>query len=143
MHALKAILVENERGLVVVGSAQYGGEQENPLTAAERVELIGEVFPNVEVVALDDIHDDDEWVNYVRRTLPEFKRIYTGSDRVRGLFEKDGGFEVKSVDFLDGVSGTVIREKVLNDEDYAKLVPGETLEFLGSINFKERCKNEN
>ena len=145
LHALKAILQENENVIIALGSADKSFEEHNPLRLSEREEIIEGVLKaegidhnRYMMLPVEDIGDDDAWVKHVEACLPPFNRIYSGTELVQELFKKDGGHEVLDVSFLEGHNATMIREKALDGADYEYLMHPFTKEYLNRIGFEER-----
>ena len=64
---------------------------------------------------------------------------YTGNDWTERCFSKKG-YEVRKIELIEGISGTIIRKMVEGDEDWKKLVPIEVVEYLEKINIIDRIK---
>ncbi len=141
MHALRSILSESDKVLIVLGSAQKQFEPENPLTLEERLDLVrlNTEGMEVEVFTLDDIHDDNQWVEYLTSNIPHYDAVYSGSKIVQNLF-KTASQNILPVEFLEGVTGTLIRERALIGDDYADLVSPVTFDYLQNINFADRIR---
>ena len=131
LQAIKSILKECKNLLVVIGSSQESGTEKNPFKFELRKQLIEScVDDRVSVIDLPDIKNDDKWVQYLVESVPKFKFVYTGSDETKKLFELDGRFEVRNVDFLQGVNATLIREKIQKKQNVQDLVPYEVDKIL-------------
>lgn len=119
LAAVKQILAENKNVLIIIGSAEKTKSSENPYSFYERKNFIKTVLKaeNVSedaylIVGLDDIGDDSRWVDYLIESVPKFKKMYTGSQSTRILFELNGKLPVADIVMLNGVSGTLVREKL-------------------------------
>lgn len=148
MQALKSILSENDNVYLALGSTQESHTLINPLTPKERKQIIElalkeeGIAPFYEMIyEVPDINNDKEWVGHVESILPEFGAVYSGSDFVQKLFREHGEHEVKDVNFLEGVSATLIRDKVLANEDWSEFVAKATYEYLRQIDFEDRLQN--
>lgn len=63
---VEKILAEHERLILIIGSAEKSGTEENPWTLQEREAIIRASIPlelqeRMDIVGLDDVPDDDEW----------------------------------------------------------------------------------
>jgi len=121
---VKSILQQEGNVIIGVGSAEKSGETENPFTAGERIMMIREALlaegvdcKQFEIIPVRDINNFDEWTAHVERLTPSFYKIYTGSKIVRELYEKDGRYEVAGVDFMEGITGTLIRTKIATGDE--------------------------
>jgi nicotinamide-nucleotide adenylyltransferase len=131
LNAITGILNECKNVLVVIGSSQESGTEKNPYTLKLREQLIRDLFDKrVHIVSLPDINDDSKWVQYLVESVPKFKIVYTGSEDTKKLFEADGRFEIRKVDFLKGLSATLVREKLKYGEDVQSLLPYEVAKIL-------------
>jgi nicotinamide-nucleotide adenylyltransferase len=138
LQAVKSILEVHKNLLIIVGSSQEEGTKKNPLSYEFRKKIIIEVLKaekydlsRVEIVPLPDINNDSEWVDYLIESVPSFEIMYTGAEDTRRLFELNGRVPVRDVNFLKGVSGTLVRQKITKDESIDELVPKKTKEVLG------------
>lgn len=137
---LKAVLsiLENESTLlIIVGSSQESATDKNPFDYETRERMIIETLNlenvdlnRVQVVPLPDIHDDTKWVQYLIDSVPNFKVMYTGSDETKNLFLQYSDIPVKRVEFLDGVSGTLVRQKMQSGESVEMLIPNSVYHLL-------------
>ena len=124
LFALKAILQHEENVIIGIGSAENYDEPANPFTAGERFAMIREALlaegfdrARFEIIPVRNINDFDKWTAHVERYMPPFYKVYTGSEIVRELYEKDGRYEVAGVEFLDGVTATSVRAKIASGEE--------------------------
>jgi nicotinamide-nucleotide adenylyltransferase len=139
LHALQGILNDGHEVIMALGSTQESHTLMNPLTVKERKEIIKSVWPEVgEIYEVPDINSDEAWVNHVEEIVPEFGPIYSGSEYVQKLFREHGGHEVIPVDFLDGVSATMVRDLVIKGKGYEEFLPKATYEYLKQMDFAAR-----
>jgi nicotinamide-nucleotide adenylyltransferase len=126
--AIKDILTKVDALIIVIGSSQYSGEANLPFSAAERRQMIEQTLTsdgleNCSIVELTDIHDDYHWVEHVVKYVGHFDLVFSNNQLVQRLFRQQN-FIVKSIRKLPGVSGTLIRRKIEdNDNSWIKLVP--------------------
>jgi nicotinamide-nucleotide adenylyltransferase len=118
-----AILEKEDKMIVGIGSSEQHDEPGNPFTSDEREKMVREALfakgiseERFEIIPVRDINDFDKWTAHVERLVPSFYKIYTGSEIVRELYEKDGRYEIEGVDFVDGVTGTSVRAKIVVDD---------------------------
>lgn len=123
LQDIKDIISNGEKALIVVGSSNLPISSENPLTSSERIKLIKTTLSeegispkNYKITELQDINNDDLWVEHCRKNLPVFNKVYTGSEHVRKLFEKDGHFPVINVNFIENISATKIRKAIRSEK---------------------------
>lgn len=66
---LEQVHAENERMVVLVGSATESRTHKNPLSFQERKDLLLASFPNALILPLPDLPNDAEWVHLFESTL--------------------------------------------------------------------------
>ncbi len=151
VSAAKFILGEVDEIVLVVGSAQYSHNLVNPFTAGERMTMIrcalsGEHVEcdRIWVIPIPDMHLHMMWVSAVRGYTPRFDVVYTNEPLTSRLF-KEAGFKVKSLPFYEreSFSSTLIRERMLKDESWKKLVPKEVADFILEIDGVNRLRDLN
>jgi nicotinamide-nucleotide adenylyltransferase len=127
---IKSVIEAGEFALIVIGSKQISRTENNPLTASERTKLIKASLTeakidksNYKIIDIADINDNNKWVSYLRKTVPSFNKVYTGTDYVQKLFKQDGKHPLGEFPFLKNISGTKIRNLIRNNNnDWQKLV---------------------
>ncbi len=135
---------EKSNYLVVgLGSCNKSMEWENPFTAEEREEMIKESLSldtPYEIKRIPDFGDDREWVEWIKGNLG-FEALLTNSDNERRIFE-EAGLEVDSVPFYDRekYSATEVRRRMLEDEDWAELLPVGSVKVISRIDGVYRVK---
>lgn len=131
--------------IIAIGSSQHSNTEENPFTVEERMRmledaLIANNISDYTLFPVPDIGDDSKWVEHVRTLIPKFDVVYSGNPTVQKLFESRH-FKVKKIKLLPNVNATTIRDKILKDQDWEKLVPNEVSSYLKKIDGIKRIKN--
>ncbi len=146
MAVVEQMTEECDSIIIGVGSAQKEREINDPLSGGERVDIIKKVLNNrsplpFEVYPIPDINCYPAWAHYIKAILPPFGRVYANSSVVLRLFEETRieTTEVKEVN-RDEYSGTEIRRRIVEGEDWKHLVPEEVVEYLEGINMEEMLK---
>jgi nicotinamide-nucleotide adenylyltransferase len=148
LSAIKSILRECDELIIVVGSAQYSYTFKNPFTAGERIEMIRlmlqeERLPleKIMIIPIPDIGEHSLWVSKVRTFVPRFDIVYSNNPLVQRLFT-DAGCQVKPIELYrrEEVVGTLIRKKMIEDEDWREYVPRIVVKYIESIGGVERIK---
>lgn len=149
MQVIKKILEEVDELIIGIGSAQLSHEIKDPFTAGERIVMITQALAEMEVdpsryyiIPMQDINFNAIWVSHVKMLTPPFSIIYTGNPLVKQLFSEEG-IEVRQPPLFDRLhlSGTEVRRRILEDDDWQELVPSSTVDVLDEINGIERMKN--
>lgn len=149
IQVIKKILEEVDEIIIGIGSAQISHDLKNPFTAGERLVMIKQslVEHNIDpsryyIIPMEDINKNAIWVSYIKMLTPPFNKIYSGNYLVKQLFYEEG-YEVKTPPLFDRLklSGTEVRKRMLNDENWQELVPNATVELVNEIKGIERIKN--
>jgi nicotinamide-nucleotide adenylyltransferase len=149
LDAIKDVLSEVEELVIVIGSAQYSHNFNNPFTAGERLVMVrgalqeaGVDDSRVWVVPVPDVHLHMMWVSAVEGYTPRFEVVYSNEPLTRRLF-MEAGYEVKGIRFFERrlYSSTLIREKLVKDDTWEKLVPKSVAAFIKQIDGVNRLRD--
>src|SRR3989338_4597048 len=97
---VKLALKDFDEVIIAIGSSQESGTSDNPFS------------------------DDERWVDHVKKVVGDFDMVYTGNDFTEGLFKKES-MKVRGVKFIQGINATEIRKRMVEGNDWKKLVPKE------------------
>jgi len=151
LGAIKDILKEVDELVIVIGSAQYSHNLNNPFTAGERLVMVRRALEEAEmdysrvwVVPVPDAHLHMMWVASVEGYTPPFNVVYSNEPLTHRLFI-EAGYKVKAVRFHERklYSSTEIREKMLKGESWEKLVPKSVAAFIKEIDGVNRLRDLN
>jgi len=151
LDAIKNVLKEVEEIVVVIGSAQYSHDSENPFTAGERLVMIRNALDEAEVdltqvwiVPVPDVNLHMMWVSAVEGYTPKFQLVYSNEPLTKRLF-MEAGYKVKNIPYFERqlYSSTIIRSKMLQDESWKTLVPQAIIEFISEIDGVNRIRDLN
>ena len=149
LSAIKEVLKEVDELVIVIGSAQYSHNLSNPFTAGERLVMVREALEECEVdyrrvwiVPVPDVHLHMMWVSSLEGYTPRFDVVYSNEPLTRRLFT-EAGYKVKPIRFFDRkvYSSTEIRERMVKDENWEKLVPKSVAAFIREIDGINRLKD--
>ena len=149
MQFINKVLDEVDEIIIGIGSAQISHEIKDPFTAGERVVMMSQALAEMDVdpsryyiIPMQDINFNAIWVSHVKMLTPPFSIVYSGNSLVKQLFSEEG-FEVRQPPLYDRLhlSGTEVRRRILNDENWEELVPKATVDVMNEINGIERLKN--
>ena len=136
----------SEHITIGIGSAQGSHTPENPFTSGERYMMINkalrdEGIDNYSIVPIEDLNRYPVWVAHVVSLVPPFKIVYTNNPLTRRLFE-ESGFEVRASPLYNRevFSGTEIRRRIANDEEWRSLVPEAVAKVIDDIDGVNRIK---
>jgi nicotinamide-nucleotide adenylyltransferase len=149
LSAVKTVLEGVDEVVIVVGSAQYSHTMANPFTAGERLIMVrlaleeaGVDCRRVWVVPVPDVHLHMLWVSALEGYTPKFDVVYSNEPLTRRLFT-EAGYKVKEIRFFERkvYSSTDIRAKMVNGEDWKKLVPKSVAAFITEIDGVNRLSD--
>jgi nicotinamide-nucleotide adenylyltransferase len=151
LWAVKDALKDVDELVIVVGSAQFSHNVEDPFTAGERLVMIrralkeaGIDYGRVWIVPVPDVKFHMMWVSAVEGYTPKFDVVYSNEPLTRRLLT-EAGYEVKSILFRKRklYSSSEIRERMLNGESWRKLVPTCVAELIKEIDGVNRIRDLN
>jgi nicotinamide-nucleotide adenylyltransferase len=149
LEAIKDVLEEVDELVIVIGSAQYSHNIDDPFTAGERLVMVrkaleqaGIDYARVWIVPVPDVHLHMMWVSAVEGYTPKFDVVYSNEPLTRRLF-MEAGYEVESIRFhkRQVYSSTEVRKRLLNGESWEKLVPKSVAEFIKEIDGVNRLRD--
>ncbi len=149
LDAIKEVLAKVDELVIVIGSAQYSHNLKNPFTAGERLVMIkqslqeaGVDMKRVWIVPVPDVHLHMLWVSAVEGYTPKFHALYSNEPLTRRLF-MEAGYKVESISLFERqtFSSTIIREKMLKNENWTTLVPNSVTDFVNKIDGVNRLRD--
>lgn len=148
LHALKEVLAKEEKVFIVIGSAQAGYTPTNPFTAAERITMVQHVLNELDIpctryliIPVPDVHNYTLWVDHVRRYVPRFGIVYSGSKSGVTLFSAQN-IPVARVSLYKKqiLSGSEIRRRILEGKEWKPLVPDVVAKLIDEFDGENRLK---
>ncbi len=84
------------------------------------------------------------WVSALEGYTPRFNVVYSNEPLTRRLFT-EAGYRVKSVRFFERkiFTSTLVRERMLKDQNWTTLVPKSVAEFINEIDGVNRFRDLN
>jgi nicotinamide-nucleotide adenylyltransferase len=149
LQAIKIVLENVDELVIVIGSAQYSHNANNPFTAGERLVMVrhalqeaGIDYSRLWIVPVPDVHLHMLWVSALEGYTPKFNIVYSNEPLTRRLF-MEKGYKVKNIRFIErkDYNSTLVREKMLKDESWTKLVPKSVAEFITTIDGVNRLRD--
>ncbi|MFH1533651.1 MAG: nicotinamide-nucleotide adenylyltransferase [Nitrospirota bacterium] len=146
LEMVKKILKENERIIIVIGSAEKNFIQNNPLTASERFQVIDESLKEAKIPAekyciipIRNVNNYALWVNHINIYVPPYTRLYTGSKIVKACYLKTG-LEIIQLKRTLKLSATKVRTALLKGKEWEKMVPKAATKLLKEWGIPSRQK---
>jgi len=149
LSVIKDILKEIDELVIVIGSAQYSHNVNNPFTAGERLVMVREALEEAKIdcsriwiVPVPDVHLHMMWVSAVEGYVPRFDVVYSNEPLTCRLFT-EAGYKVKAIRFYERklYSSTEIRKKMLEDKSWEELVPKSVAAFIKEIDGVSRLRD--
>ena len=149
IQVIESILDEVDEIIIGIGSAQLSHSLKDPFTAGERVVMMNQALADIGVdssryyiIPMQDINFNALWVSHVKMLTPPFSVVYSGNPLVKQLFAEEG-YEVKQPPLYDRLhlSGTEVRNRIIEDKNWQELVPDATVKLINEINGDKRLKN--
>ena len=128
-----------------IGSAGDSHSRHDPFTAGERIMMITKSLVDFDLVTyavpIEDLDRNSVWVSHVRSMSPDFDVAYSNNPLVIQLF-KEFGVEVRQSPMFnrEELEGTEVRERMIEDRDWEKLVPDPVAEVVRETNGIERIQ---
>ncbi len=149
LGAIRDILKEVDELVIVIGSAQFSHNLNNPFTAGERLTMIRKALEEAKidcsrvwVVPVPDVHLHMMWVSAVKGYTPKFDVVYSNESLTKRLF-MEAGYKVKPIRFHERklYSSTEVRERMLRGESWEKIVPKSVAAFIREIDGINRLRD--
>ena len=141
---VKKILKECDEIVIAIGSSQEKNTLENPFSYSERKRMIELALKNnkikkYKIYSVPDLYNDKKWVGYIRKNLPSYEFVYSGNPWTLRCFKKHDS-KVKKINLIKGVSSTAIRNMMIKNKNWKKMVPKEIAEYIKKIDGVKRIK---
>ena len=147
LDALRFALSQVDKLWVGVGSSNKPIQKNNPFTADERKEMIlssidDSISKRIQIFYIPDFENHEKWIENIDSLVPEFDVVFTNDEFTQTLYSKRST-KVIPVTLKDReiLSGTNIREMIINEKNWEKLVPDGTRIVLQKISANERLKS--
>ena len=149
LHAIRHVLSDVEKLIIVIGSAQYSHKLDNPFTAGERITMISKALTEDRItpqryliIPIRDLHVHMMWVAEVKGYTPRFEVVFSNEPLTRRLFV-EAGFPVKSIPLSRRhlYLATEVRKRMLKNESWTELVPKSVADYIRQIDGVGRLRD--
>ena len=147
LEALRFALSKVDKLWVGLGSSNRPVEKNNPFTAQQRKEMILSSIDDlmkekISIYFIPDVDNHIRWIEKIDAIVPKFDIIFSNDDLTKHLYSKRNT-KVLAIPFLnrESLSGTNIRDLIVNDQGWEDFVPDGTRDFLKKTDAKELLKN--
>jgi nicotinamide-nucleotide adenylyltransferase len=134
---------------IVIGSSQKSHERDNPFTAGERIAMIkaaldadGMKPAKWMTIPMADTVSHALWPSILKATIPPFDIVFTNDGLTTRLL-KEQGLNVEAVPYFQrsSYSATNVRNRILEEKEWEKLVPGPVAAMVKEIGGVERVRS--
>ncbi len=148
LELVKQILSECDEVIIALTGSQFNYIEKDPFTSGERIEMIhqslkdeGIELSRCYVIGIENQFNVATWASYLKSSLPEFQKIYSGNDYVTMLLA-DSGYEVVNPKFLERFifNSSIIRLLIKNGDELVIFVPKGVSQIIKKINGVNRIK---
>ena len=134
---VKKILKEANEVIIAIGSSQEKNTFENPFSYNERKQMIINVMKrhkikNYKTYPVPDLYNDKKWVKYIKKNLPKCEYVYSGNPWTLRCFKKYDS-NIKKIKLIKGINSTIIRNMMIKNKNWKKLVPKEVADYIEKI----------
>jgi len=151
INVIKDTLKEVDELIIGVGSADKSHTNSNPFTGGERILMLTKALRESKIdpskyyiIPLEDIACNSIWVGHVKMLTPPFTKVYSGNSLVQQLFEEENINVIQPPLFnRTEYSGTEVRKRILNNENWEDLVPPSVVKVIKEIKGTERIHKLN
>jgi len=135
-----------------IGSSQLSHTVNDPFTSDERKQFLiaalkkREISPDLyKIFEIPDIFNAQKWPTHVSSIVGEFDIVYSNSDWVRQLFQRNKiKIGKKLVIFKNKFNGSHIRKLMIKgDKGWVRLIPKEVVDLIIKFNGIDRIKLSN
>jgi len=127
-----------------IGSSNKSHEMKNPFTADERKEMIlssldSKLANRIKIYYIPDVDDHEKWTYSIDSIVPSYDIVFSNDKFTQSLYQKRKK-QVISVPLKnrESLSGTLIRSKIANNQNWEKSVPNGARKILQKISTKDR-----
>ena len=145
-NVVQNIADEVDELVLGIGSAGDSHSQHDPFTAGERIMMITKSLVDSDLVTyavpIEDLDRNSVWVSHVQSMSPDFDVAYSNNPLVIQLF-REAGVDVRQSPMFnrDVLEGTEVRDRMIDDEDWERLVPDPVVEVVREIDGIERLQS--
>ena len=146
VHAVRFALSKVDNLWIGIGSSNRSHEKYNPFSASERKEMIlssldDTLLEKIKIFEIPDFDDHKRWAENIKTLVPKFSVVFTNDETTAHIYSRQG-IDVLPIPFEDRdfLSGTRIRQKIIQDENWQDYLPEGTKKVLIKSGAKDRIK---
>ncbi len=92
-----------------------------------------------QIVEIPDFNDDRKWMEHMKTLMPRPDIVFMGNKETQRFFEQRG-YMVKKLPFVEGVSGTIVREMMRTGKKWESLVPKPVAGYIQKANLMRHLR---
>ena len=144
LEAIKFALSKVENLWLGIGSSNKPLQKNNPFSAGERRTMIeaslnSDMAKRIKLFDIPDLENHEKWIVNIDSIVPQYDVVFTNDELTQHLYSRRR-IKVLVIPFTkrDTLSGTNIRDMIINGKEWNHLVPIGTKDTLDKIDAKER-----
>lgn len=120
LHLINTALNKSNELVIFIGDTQvFNPEDErNPYSYKQRRDMVKQAFPNVRILKITDVNDNNMWCNIldtvIRKIMKRSKDVRLYGSRDSFLVSYNGKYQSEFVEEIPGISATMIRNELKN-----------------------------
>jgi nicotinamide-nucleotide adenylyltransferase len=150
LSVLQRAIHESDHLYIAIGSPLENFQSQNPFTVAERIQMLHYALKEISapsekysIIPIPNINNYAIWPAHIESYIPDFQRIYTGSEVVATLFSEHNRklrepYEIVFIKKDLQISSTEVRERIIRKRNWQKFVPLSVAKFLQDIHAEDR-----
>jgi nicotinamide-nucleotide adenylyltransferase len=145
LDAIEWILKKYRKIVIVIGSSQESGTEENPFTFEERKEMIEKTLKSegisekrFEIIGIPDVYDDKAWVGMILDKAV-FDVVFTRNPWTERCF-RELNIPVEKHPMFGNISATEIRERIIEGREWKRFVSRDVERIIEKIDLKKRLR---
>ena len=147
LYALEFALSKVNKLFIGLGSSNKPPQKDNPFTAKQRETMIlssinDKMKERISIYSIPDFDNHIKWIEAISNIIPKFDLVFSNDELTKHLYSHRS-CQVISIPFQNRseLSGTNIRDLIINDKSWVDLVPSGTRDFLKTTNAKKHLRN--
>ncbi|WOV92914.1 MAG: nicotinamide-nucleotide adenylyltransferase [Candidatus Nitrosoabyssus spongiisocia] len=146
MNAVDFALTKVNQLFIGIGSSNKSNQIRNPFTAKERAQMITLSLnesqkTRIKLYEIPDVNNHEKWVSCIAEIVPNFDVLFTNDSTTANIYTTRN-MSVITIDMVarPKLSGTNIRNLILQRGNWVNLVPLGTQDVLKRIDAQERIR---
>ncbi len=138
----------SEKLIIIIGSANKNFEVNNPLTISERLQILKKILSTsrlekkvIKLTTSNDQINNLKWINKIIDSIPKFDVVIGNNNLITSLTKYKGYHQFHpQLTHRQKHQGVIIRQKILNKQEWKILVPEEIIPMLNKFKIESRLR---